>query len=118
MDGRAHGKGKITNEQLNIVFEGEWFNGKPTGGVFRFDSPGNTIVNITVADFEENNACITFKDQSEYRGEIDSNLQPSGKGRLNFSASSPASHYQGSWQQGLYHGQGEYHWKDGSLYKG
>jgi hypothetical protein len=92
-----------------VSFEGTWEDSKPTAGLYHLENGVDIEMN------EEHNGTITWAERRAYKGDIGSDLNPSGAGKMIFPNGNV---YEGDWKHGLMNGCGTYIWADGRKYEG
>ncbi|MFZ6751098.1 energy transducer TonB [Undibacterium sp. Ren11W] len=112
--GRPHGVGTYIYEN-NSRYEGGFFAGKKKGQGIMTNPNGDTISGLFENEIPVGVFDIRFKNGASYSGEINSNRQFEGKGKLIYN---DGASYIGDFKDGKRNGQGEMTYNDGARYVG
>ena len=108
-----HGKGKLFNENIDIIYEGEWKDDRMHGqGTFTFNNA--VYVGGFKNDKRHGQGTLTYFKGDKYVGEWDGD-QRHGKGTFTFAS---GDKYVGEFGWDKYHGQGTYTFGDGRVDQG
>lgn len=116
--GRISGEGKVYHHNGEFEFEGKTFLGIPTNGKLTVYNPEtkDRKFTATIQEYPEKKAFIDYSDGRHYEGKINLHtFLPEGLGTMSYPNNTS---YFGNWLKGMFHGEGNFKWPDGSEYNG